>query len=56
MIKKDVDFIFKEQKTIKPKKSIFKKIIILIIGIFFLINIIFYIGNYSSYVKNAPDS
>ena len=55
MIKKDVDFIFKEQKAIKPKKSIFKKIIILIISIFFLINIIFYIGNYSSYVKNAPE-
>lgn len=55
MTNKNIDFIFEEEKIVKPKKSIFKKIIILVLGVFFLINIIFYIGNYNNYIVNTPE-
>ena len=54
---KNIDFIFKENKESKviKKKSIFKRIIVLSIILFFLLNLSFYVGFYNNYVRHAPE-
>ena len=54
-INKNIDFIFEDEKIIKPKKYIFKRLLILLIIGFFLINSLIYIGFYNNYVSKAPE-